>query len=238
MKMTEKIHLPGGDSQLSYTLSNVEIKGKKILIFGSGSEIIAEEFLKSGAELVELIVEDYESLMNSRLILENVDAVNPKMMDFGITDFNPNTFDVVYAQASISGIRRHQILKEIKKLLVDNGLLISGEIVKLEKFVPQFVQDMFDDSDLEPLFIEEIKNYYQQRMFEVHDIMDYSKTLKDYYSTNLKKLSESIKELSEKEKSYYKKLLNQISHQSKAYLKQGADKFIGFYTITAKMNKR
>jgi len=236
--MTEKIHLPGGDSQLRYTLGNVELKGKKILIFGSGSEIIAEKFLNSGAELVELIVEDYESLMNSRVILENVDAANPKMMDFEITDFNPNTFDIVYAQASISGSRRHQILKEIKRLLVDDGLLISGEIVKLEKLVPQFVQDMFDDSDLEPLFIEEIRNYYQQRNFEVHDIMDYSNTLKDYYSTNLKKLSESVKELSKKEKSYYKKLLNQISHQSKAYLKQGADKFIGFYTITAKVNKR
>jgi hypothetical protein len=227
-----------GDSQLNYTLDNVELKGKKILIFGSGSEIIAKEFLKSGAELVEFIVEDYESLMNSRLILENVDAVNPKMMDFEITDFNPDTFDIVYAQASISGIRRHQILKEIKKLLVDDGLLISGEIVKLEKLVPQFVQDMFDDSDLEPLFIEEIRNYYQQRRFEVYDILDFSNTLRDYYSTNLKKLSESMKELSEKEKSYYKKLLNQISHQSKAYLKQGADKFIGFCTITAKVNKR
>jgi hypothetical protein len=238
MKMTKKIHLPGGDSQLNYTLDNVELKGKKILIFGSGSEIIAKEFLKSGAELVEFIVEDYESLMNSRLILENVDAVNPKMMDFEITDFNPDTFDIVYAQASISGIRRHQILKEIKKLLVDDGLLISGEIVKLEKLVPQFVQDMFDDSDLEPLFIEEIRNYYQQRRFEVYDILDFSNTLRDYYSTNLKKLSESMKELSEKEKSYYKKLLNQISHQSKAYLKQGADKFIGFCTITAKVNKR
>jgi SAM-dependent methyltransferase len=160
------------------------------------------------------------------------------MMDFEITDFNPDTFDIVYAQASISGIRRHQILKEIKKLLVDDGLLISGEIVKLEKLVPQFVQDMFDDSDLEPLFIEEIRNYYQQRRFEVYDILDFSNTLRDYYSTNLKKLSESMKELSEKEKSYYKKLLNQISHQSKAYLKQGADKFIGFCTITAKVNKR
>ena len=97
---------------------------------------------------------------------------------------------------------------------------------------------MFDDSDLDPLFVKEIKDYYKQRNFEVRDMMDYSKTLKDYYSTNLQKLSASLKELSENEKSYYKKLLNQISHQSKAFLKQGADKYIGFYTIIAKVNKR
>ena len=120
----------------------------------------------------------------------------------------------------------------------NDGLLFVGEIVRLEKHVPQFVQDMFDDSDLDPLFVKEIKDYYKQRNFEVRDMMDYSKTLKDYYSTNLQKLSASLKELSENEKSYYKKLLNQISHQSKAFLKQGADKYIGFYTIIAKVNKR
>lgn len=238
MKATEQIHLPGGDSQLRYAMGNVEIKGKNILVIGSGSEQIAKEFLTKSAGTVELIVEDYETLMNAKLILEDVDDINPKMMDFEITDFGQDIFDVVYAQASISGGRRHKIIKEIKRILKNEGTLIVGEMVKLEKLVPQFVQDMFDDSDLDPLFVDDIENYYSQRNFVVRDLMDYSKSLKDYYSTNLKKLSSSVKELSEKEMSYYKKLLNQISHQSKAYLRQGADKFIGFYTIIAKVNKR
>lgn len=238
MKIIEQIHLPGGDSQLRYALGNVEIKEKKVLVIGSGSEVIAKEFLQNGAGVVELIVEDYDSLLNSKLVLDKIEAINPKMMDFEITDFSPDTFDIVYAQASISGSRKNKIIKEIKRILKNEGLLIVGEIVKLEKLVPQFVQDMFDDSDLEPLFVDEITNYYNQRNFEIRDIMDYSNSLKEYYSTNLQKLSASVKELTDKEKSYYKKLLNQISHQSKAFLKQGADKFIGFYTIIAKVNKR
>jgi SAM-dependent methyltransferase len=238
MKTIEQIHLPGGDSQLRYTLGNVEIKEKKVLIIGSGSEVIAKEFLQNGANVVELIVEDYDSLLNSKLVLNETEAINPKMMEFEITDFSTDTFDIVYAQASISGSRRNKIIKEIKRILKNEGLLIVGEIVKLERLVPQFVQDMFDDSDLEPLFIDEITNYYKHRNFEIRDIMDYSKTLKDYYSTNLQKLSASVKELTDNEKSYYKKLLNQISHQSKAYLKQGADRFIGFCAIIAIVNKR
>jgi len=238
MKTTEQIHLPGGDSQLRYALGNVDIHEKRILVIGSGSESISKEFLENGAGSIELIVEDYETLMNAKLLLDNVDEINPKMMDFEITDFGPNSFDIVYAQASISGSRKNKIVKEIKRILKDDGLLVVGEIVKLEKLVPQFVQDMFDDSDLDPLFVEEMKDYYQKRDFEIRDIMDYSKTLKDYYSRNLQKLSASVKELSENEKSYYKKLLNQISHQSKAFLRQGADKFIGFYSIIAIVNKR
>lgn len=238
MKTIEQIHLPGGDSPLRYTLGNVEIKEKRILIVGAGSEVIAKEFLENNASSVELIVEDYDSLLNSKLILDNFDEINPKMMDFEVTDYKNDTFDLVYAQASISGSRRNKIIKELKRILKNEGLFIAGEVIKHEKFVPQFVQDMFADSDLDPLFIDEINNYYSQRGFEVRDIMDYSKTLKEYYSTNLAKLTDSLKELTDNEKSYYKKLLNQISHQSKAYLKQGADRYIGFCAIIAIVNKR
>lgn len=238
MKNTEQIHLPGGDSQLRYTLGNVDLRGKNILIIGAGCEIIAKEFLKKEADSVELIVEDYDSLMNARLMLDSDQTLNPKMMDFELTDFADDAFDIVYAQASISGSRRNKIVKEIKRILRKDGFFIAGEIVKLEQLVPQFVQDMFNDSDLDPIFIDDIKNYYRQREFEIRDIMDYSKTLKEYYSTNLEKLSFSMKELNKNEKSYYKKLLNQISHQSKAFLKQGADKYIGFCTIISKVNKR
>ena len=238
MKTIDSIHLPGGDSQLRYLLGNIELKDKHVLVIGSGSEVIVKEFLSKGVSKVELIVEEYDSLLNSKLELDHVEGANPKMMDFEITDYADDTFDLVYAQASISGTKRNKIIKEIKRILKNEGVFVVGEIAKLEKLVPQFVQDMFEDSDLDPLFIEDFEHYYKQRGFEIRDIMDYSKTLKDYYSTNLIKLSASIKELTDNEKSYYKKLLNQISHQSKAYLKQGADRYIGFCTIIAIVNKR
>lgn len=238
MKTKEQIHLPGGNSQLNYVLENVDLLEKTILVIGAGSEFAVKLFLKNGASKIEMIVEDYDSLLNSRLVLDQIESINPKMMDFEITDFNENTFDLVYAQASISGSKRNRIIKEIKRVIKNNGILIVGEIVKLEKLVPQFVNDMFSDSDLDPLYTEDIKNYYFQRGWDVQEIIDHSDRLNEYYSTNLEMLSKSLKELSDNEKSYYKKLINQISHQSKAYLKQGADRFIGFSILKAIMNDR
>lgn len=238
MKTKEQIHLPGGNSQLNYVLENVDLIDKTILVVGAGSESAAKLFLNNGALMIELIVEDYDSLLNSRLALDQIESINPKMMDFEITDFSENTFDVVYAQASISGSKRNRIIKEIKRIIKKDGILIVGEIVKLEKLVPQFVHDMFSDSDLDPIYTEDIKNYYFQRGWDVQEIIDHSAKLNEFYSTNLEMLNKSLKELSDNEKSYYKKLINQISHQSKAYLKQGADKFIGFSILKAIMNDR
>jgi len=238
VKTKTEILLPGGDSQLRYTTGNVEINGKRILILGSGSGNIAIELLKNNAASIELIVEDYESLIISQLSLENISKITPKLMDFELTDFAKDTFDIVYAQASISNTRRNKIIKEVKRILKNDGVLLVGEIIKLEKDIPQFVRDIFEQSDLDPLFIDDLKNYYYSRGFEIQDVVDYTKTLKEYYSSNLGKLKFSVSELTENEKSYYKKLINQISHQSKAYLKQGADKYIGFYTVAAKLNKR
>lgn len=237
MKTKEQIHLPGGNSQLNYALENIDFIEKTILVIGAGSELAAKLFLNNGASKVELIVEDYDSLLNSKILLDQMESINPKMMDFEITDFNENTFDIVYAQASISGSKRNRIIKEIKRVIKNDGILIVGEIIKLEKLVPQFVQDMFSDSDLDPLLTDDIKNYYFQHGWDVQEIIDHSARLNEYYSTNLERLNKSLKELSDNEKSYYKKLINQISHQSKAYLKQGADKYIGFYTVAAKLNK-
>lgn len=237
MKTKTEILLPGGNSQLRYTTGNVEINGKRILIIGSGSENIAIELLKNNAASIELIVEDYESLLISQLSLENIGEITPKLMDFELTDFEKDTFDIVYAQASISNTRRNKIIKEVKRILKNDSVLLVGEIIKLEKDIPQFVSDIFEQSDLDPLFIDDLKNYYYSRGFEIQDVVDYTKTLKEYYSSNLGKLKSSVAELTENEKSYYKKLINQISHQSKAYLKQGADKYIGFYTVAAKLNK-
>ena len=44
-------------------------------------------------------------------------------------------------------------------------------------------------------------------------------------------LKNTKEDLPENEKSYYKKLLNQISHESNVYLKLGGDKYLGFYAL-------
>ncbi len=80
----------------------------------------------------------------------------------------------------------------------------------------------------------ELEKYYSDRNLELIDQLDISFTLNEYYSTNENMLRKRIVDLSDNEKSYYKKLVNKISHESKAYLRHGADKFIGFEALLLK----
>jgi ubiquinone/menaquinone biosynthesis C-methylase UbiE len=228
---TENYLLPGLDRQIGFLLNNLKSPAKNILVMGSNCEEIARELSSHFNTCVELIVADYDSLMNSKLILESATKINVRLMDFEVTDFDELSFDLIYAQASISLTKRNKIVKELKRLLKSEGFLCVGEVVALRKDYPQFVQDIFDSSDLFPLFIDDLEKYYTERKFNVLVRQNLTHTLKNYYSSNIRLLDRSINNLSSSEKSYYKKILNKLSHESNAYLKLGGDKFIGFVVL-------
>ena len=234
MENKTNVFLPGLDNQIRFVRRSLELKGKLTLTLGSASEEIVKLFAEETSQKAELIVEDYNSLLNSRLLLEDNENTNVRLMDFEFTDFNDKEFDLVYTQGAISNPRRNKIIKEIKRVLKSDGLLCLGEVVSLNEELPQFVLDIYDTSDLEPLHINKIEDYYKGRKFEIIEKKDLSFTLKDYYSKNLYELKKSLKDMEENEKSYYKKTINMISHEAKAFLSQGADEFIGFYSLILK----
>lgn len=226
-----KILLPGLDKQINFLQKNLTAEINSALVIGSASEIPAEIISKSFNCNVEVIVEDYKSLLNSKLILSDAPKINIRLMGFDATDFNSSSFDLVYAQASTSSTKRNKIVKEINRILKPGGHFCVGEIVALNKSVPRFVQDIFDSSDLLPLFNNELTKYYLERKFTLNGSVDLTNTLKDFYLLNADMLKSSKGDLTQQEKSYYKKLLNKISHESNAYLKLGADKYIGFIAL-------
>ncbi|MCF6268689.1 MAG: class I SAM-dependent methyltransferase [Melioribacteraceae bacterium] len=228
------IFLPGLDNQIRFVRRQLELEGKTTLTLGSASEGIVKTFANETSKKAELVVEDYSSLMNSRLLLGDDKNVNIRLMDYEYTDFEDSTFDVVYTQGGISNPRRNKIVKEIKRILKPNGVFCVGEVVSLNENLPQFVIDIYDSSELEPLQLNKIENYYLERNFEIIEKKDLSFTLKDYYSKNLYELKKSVNEMAENEKSYYKKLIKMISHEAKAFLSEGADKYIGFYLLILK----
>ena len=72
------------------------------------------------------------------------------------------------------------------------------------------------------------------RNFEQIDSKNLSHTLREYYSIVSEMLKNQSEQLTESEKSYYKKAMNQIKHESYAYLRLGAEKFMGFKTLILK----
>ncbi len=236
MTNSPKIFLPGGFKQFRILKTKYHFADKNVLIIGAQSESIAEKMIDAGADSVTIIVSDYDSLMNSRLNLRKENNISVRMMDFERTDFADNVFDLVYSQAAISLTNRNKIIKEIKRILKQEGILCVGELTSLTKNYPAFVKNIFDSSDIKPLFHEEIVNYYEEKGFVKLYEEDLTSSLKSFYETAQTELKDVIRKLSEEEKSYYKKLLNKISHESNAYLKLGADKYIGFKMLILKKN--
>jgi len=231
MKREQVILLPGGDKQFAHLASEVNIADSEVLIIGSNAEVSAKSFLAKGAKSVSVIVDDHDSLVRSRYILQQDKNFSLKMMEFTRTDFISSSFDIVVAQASISCKMRNKIVKEIKRILKPDGILNVGEIVSLEENLPAFVKNTWDAGEIEPLLITDLNEYYVRREFEVVSVKDLSNQLKEYYSNSKVLLETKAVELSDKEKSYYKKLLNRISHESNVYLKLGGDRFMGFASI-------
>ena len=165
------IFLPGLDNQIRFVRRNLELHDKLTLTLGSASEDAVKLLADETGKKAELIVEDYNSLMNAMLLLENRDDIVTRLMDFEFTDFIDEEFDLVYAQGAISNPRRNKIIKEIKRILKPDGILCVGEVVSLKEELPPFVLDIYEASDLDPLLINKIENYYLEKNFEIIEKM-------------------------------------------------------------------
>ncbi len=234
MKQNNFIFLPGLEKQFEILIKKITSECEQILILGANSEetaIALQQFFNAN---VFVIVEDNESLLKSRLLLSNMERISVRMMDFENTDFPKERFDLIYAQASISGLNRNKIIKEIKKILKPNGILCVGEVIKLSESQPKFISEIWEASSLAPMNSNEIEKYYLSKNFTLIYKEDLSYTLKNFYLYGINQLKDKIHSLSENEKSYYKKVLNKISHEANAYLKLGGDKHIGFEMLILK----
>ena len=228
------IFLPGSGFQIKKFLEGSSIEEKEILVIGSNSEELAEIFIENKAGNVIIIVDDNDSLLRSRFLLSGNKKISVRMMEFTNTDFKDSTFDIIYAQASISTIDRKKILKEIKRILKPDGIICTGEIVNLEKEVPLFIKNLRDNSGIQAQWISELNDIYLNAGFEIISEEDLSHRLQNFYRENSALLKDNRDDLTDQEKSYYKIILKKMSHESNAYLDLGGFKFMGFKMITGK----
>jgi ubiquinone/menaquinone biosynthesis C-methylase UbiE len=223
---TNTVLLPGGNKQIEHLLEQNISTGAHALIIGAGCEIAAIQLSKYFSN-INIIADDYDSVMQIKMKLKDEEKVKVKLMDYAHTDFENEYFDLIYAQGSISVTNKKNIVKEIKRILRSQSLFCAGEIVSLKEPVPGFVNDIWERSDLEPIASSKIKKYYEGKGFEVLSEKDLSDTLKDFYE----KLRNTVSKVSKDEKEADKKYFSRMKHESHAYLKLGGDKYIGFNSL-------
>ena len=218
--------LPGGNNQLDHLLEQKLFKGNRALIIGHTTTLTVKKLFEHYAG-VFVISDSYDSLINIRMNLKEIEEVRIKMMDYSHTDFDKNYFDLVFAQGSISSMERKSILKEIKRIISDDGILSVGEIVSLKEPVAGFVKDIWELSGLDPLPSLSVSKFYESKGFVFVGEKDLSGFLKDYYE----KLSYTVSKASKEKKDENKKIFTRMKHESNAYLKLGGDKYIGFKSL-------
>lgn len=238
MEKNRFIFLPGSGFQVKKFLEGTHVEEKEILVIGSNSEGIAEIFIENKAKSVIIIVDDNDSLLRSRFLLSGNKKISVRMMEFPNTDFRDSTFDVIYAQASISKIERRKILKEISRIIKPEGILCAGEVVNLEKEVPLFIKNLRDNSGIHAPCTGELNDIYVNAGFNIISEEDLSHRLQNFYRENSALLKDNRDELTDQEKSYYKIILKKMSHESNAYLDLGGFKFMGFKMITGKKRQK
>jgi ubiquinone/menaquinone biosynthesis C-methylase UbiE len=207
-------------------LNQAELNGSHALIIGPNCESIAVRLIDTFST-IHIITDDYNSVLQYRMKLKADDKIKIKMMDYAHTDFVDEYFDLIYAQGSISVPERKAILKELKRIITLKGIACVGEIVALTEPVPEFVRDIWERSNLEPISSSEIKKFYKSKGFNVLSERDHSATLKDFYE----KARFTVTKIDKDEKEHDKKYFSRIKHESNAYLKHGGNKYIGFKSL-------
>ena len=207
----------------------------KILVVGGMSELIAKRLQAKYKVNVELIVEDFESLLNANLILDYEENIIVKMMDFERTDYENDSFDLIFAQGTVSGGNRKKIIKEMKRILKPGGIFAVTEIVSAHETLPPVMKDLLEAAGISPLNEPDAEKYYQERNFTILTSKDLPDALPEYYKSVQYVFEGKEEELTESEKSYYKKIIHRISHEGNVFLKYGGSKYISLKTMILKL---
>jgi len=227
------IFLPGTDRQFKYFAENTAFEGKQILIAGSGTESFALELINLGAAEVQIITDSPDEIINMRVRVRGSN-LKIKLMDYKSTDFSGGRFDFIYSQGSFSIPARRKIYKEMLRILNQDSIICTGEIIRSQPEVPQFMSNIWETSELAPLLPDEQDRFFSSIGLQVVSMEDLSFTLKEFYLIGRSRLAEFAREGPEDEKKYYKKLMSKISHESNAYLDLGGDRFMKFYVYIIK----
>jgi len=228
--MMKKLLLPGLDEQINFLVKEIDLKSKTILVVGDGNVLPAVELSKLTDKQVTLIVEESENLIQSgfQAIGKNV---NIKLMSFTNTDFNNEQFDLIYSQAGISTFNRTKILKELFRILRNDGLLCISEIVSITDKLPRFISDIYDKVNINPIFINSVKDYYKNFGLDTYNIKNLSKSLTAFY-----KEADKYLEKGKADKDSYNEI-KRYKHEARAFVQMGADKYVGLYAYMIRKSK-
>lgn len=220
------ILLPGLDEQADFFLKEYSFTGKKGLILGAGVNPAASRFEAAGADITT-IINDESLLVRERLLAPG----KVKYMDYFSTDFADESFDFIYAQASVSVAQRHKILKESFRQLRPDGIFCLGDVLRRDEQTPVSVVEIWDHSNLVPLTLEKAEQMYAVNKFSVEQKLDLSPTVDTVYRLHAEIFEDEKSQLTDQDRHAMRKDLKRMRHEANMFVKMGAKRHMLYYVF-------
>lgn len=223
--------LPGGEEQFNFLLRNIPVAGKKVLILGTGAEKIAAKFIEEGSESVLIITEDEQLLIQTRMNLTDKEKTKVKYSSYTSIDAAEGSFEIVYAQGTVSINERRKILKDVYRVLAPDGVFAVGEMTSLKGDIPAFLRSVFAANGMEIVSAESLEMFYKGEGYKIKSAKDLSNTLKDYYKNTERVFSRRVSNMTKQDQAEHKDLITKSKHELNVFLKLGGLKYIGFHAF-------
>lgn len=220
--------LPGREDQLNFLLRNMPVAGKKVLLIGSGAEKIAMKLAEENCESILILTDNEELLVNTRMIVTGQEKIKVKYSSFAGIDSPDGSFDIVYAQGTISNMDRKKILKEVYRVLGHEGFFVVGEMTSLKGDIPAFLRSVFAANGMEIVSAESLEMFYKGEGFKLKSMKVLDNSLKEYYKDIERVFNRKLSNMTKQEQQENKELITKTKHEINVFLKLGGLKYIGF----------
>ncbi|MCC6549016.1 MAG: methyltransferase domain-containing protein [Ignavibacteriaceae bacterium] len=222
------ILLPGLDDQLHFFTRNIPVQGKSVLLIGSGSEKVALSLLEEGCTTIQIITDSEELLVNTRLTLSGNADIKARYSEYGSLDFSDASFDLVFAQGTVSRTDRKKILKEIYRVLKTDGVFCPGEMTSLKGDIPPFLKSVFAANNMDILSSDSLSMIYKAEGFKVKAMKSLDNTLKEYYKETERALNRRLGKMTKEDQKNNKDMITKTKHEINVFLNLGGLKYTGF----------
>jgi ubiquinone/menaquinone biosynthesis C-methylase UbiE len=222
------ILLPGLDDQLHFLTRNIPVQGRSVLIFGSGAEKVALSLIEEGCSSVQIITDNEELLVNSRLTLSGNEDVKVRFSEYSSLDFPDASFDLVFAQGTVSRPDRKKILKEVYRVLKTEGVFCPGEMTSVKGDIPPFLKSVFAANSMDILSVDSLSMIYKGEGFKVKAVKSLDNTLKEYYKETERALNRRLGKMTKEDQKNNKDMITRTKHEINVFLNLGGLKYTGF----------
>jgi SAM-dependent methyltransferase len=223
--------LPGGASPIKFFLKETLCSQKSLLLLGNGFAQIVPFVEDKGFSSISAASDDNTEIFEYKANTPKERQIHSLFVDYESLDYKKANFDFVFCQATLSKAGRAKMLKEIKRVLKPEGVLITSEIVCIKKPAPIFMNDIWIKSGQDPLFLDEFESFYTSRGFNLLGSADFSDDLDDFYIKYYKLLESNLKAMSAEKRIQFRKDFVQEKHEITTFVKGGALKLINFKTL-------